>query len=131
MYLLITPNNPLPVSYFSMPVAPGFSILMIFLSNRKMLSPEVRITTQLTGKMRFRPGLVVFMSLVQIKKKREREKKENVSLSWNNSLNFQGMLRLYWQHKGDVGIALGCYTDYHSESVSRSVMCDSLRPHGL
>ena len=74
MCLLITSNNPLPVSYFSMPVAPGFSILMIFLSNRKMLSPEVRITTQLTGKRRFRPGLVVFMSLVQIKKKkRERE----------------------------------------------------------
>ena len=79
-----------------MPVAPGFSILMIFLSSTKMLSPEVRITTQLTGKMRFPPGLVVFMSLVQIKKKREREKEENVSLAWNNSLNFQGMLRLYW-----------------------------------
>ena len=78
-----------------MPVAPGFSILTIFLSSTKMLSPEVRITSQLTGKMRFPPGLVVFMSLSPNKEKK-REKKENVSLAWNNSLNFQGMLRLYW-----------------------------------
>ena len=75
MCLLITPNNPLPVSYFFHACPPEFSILTIFLSSTKMLSPEVRITSQLTGKMRFPPGLVVFMSLVQIKKKRERRRK--------------------------------------------------------
>lgn len=72
MCLFITPNNLLPI-IFSIPVAPGFSILMIFLPSRRMLSSGVRMKAQFTGKLRFPSGFLVFMSLVQIDKKKKKE----------------------------------------------------------